>query len=163
MRLPRRILACTDFSANGDEAVAYAAQLARALDAELVVAHLFNGFVIMQRELLRSPSDGETEARRAAGLERLQELVARVGGGVPARFVCEHADARTEIPHLARREGCELIVVGRYGQSGFAHLFVGSVTDSVVRNASVPVLAVGNGVAVEKHAPATTQHARHHS
>lgn len=154
MRLPRKILACTDFSANGDEAVAYAAALATALDAELIVAHLFDGFVVLQHELLRAPTDGAVEKRRLEGLARLHELVQRVAAGRPVRCVCEHANARTDIPQLARREGAELIVVGRYGASGVGHLFVGSVTDFVVRNASVPVLAVGDGASVATHAGA---------
>jgi nucleotide-binding universal stress UspA family protein len=152
MVLPRRILACTDLSAAGNEAVAYAAELTRVLGAELVVAHLFDGYVVTQRELLRAPERTEIAARRERLVEELRAVVQRVAPGVAARFICEHADAHREIPALAAREGADLIVVGRYGHSGFARFFVGSVTDSVVRNASVPVLAVGDGSRVAVHA-----------
>lgn len=154
MRLPKRILACTDFSSGGDEAVAYAAELATALGAELLIAHLFDGFVVMQRELLRAPDDAERETRRLGGLSRLHELARQLGprDGLTVRCLSEHGNPRTEIPRLAQREGADLIVVGRYGQSGVGHLFMGSVTDAIVRNASVPVLAVGNGGHVEARA-----------
>lgn len=147
MRLPKRILACTDFSAGGNDAVDYAFRLAAALGAEVVVAHLFDGFVVMQRELVRPPDDGELESRRLAGLSRMHELVRQLApaAGVAVRCVCEHGNARSEIPRLAQREGAELIVLGRYGQSGVGHMFMGSVTDAIVRNASMPVLAVGEG------------------
>ncbi len=154
MRLPKRILACTDFSSGGNEAVAYAADLAAALGAELVVAHLFDGFVMVQRELLRAPDAAELETRRLGGLSRLHELVRQLGprDGAAARCVCEHGNPRSEIPRLAQREGADLIVVGRYGQSGVGQMFMGSVTDAIVRNASMPVLAVGNGARVTTRA-----------
>ena len=154
MRLPKRILACTDFSVGGDEAVAYAIDLAAVLGAEVVIAHLFDGPVMMQRELVRPPGGGELESRRIGGVARLHEVARRFArDGVATRAICEHGDPRTEIPRLAQREGAELIVVGRYGQSGVGHLFMGSVTDAIVRNASMPVLAVGNGAR-----PATRAH-----
>lgn len=154
MRLPKRILACTDFSMGGNEAVDYALRLAAALGAEVVVAHLFDGYVVMQRELVRPPDDGEVETRRLGGLSRLHELVRQLApaAGVAVRCVCEHGNARSEIPRLAHREGADLIVLGRYGQSGVGHMFMGSVTDAIVRNASMPVLAVGDGGRPAAHA-----------
>jgi nucleotide-binding universal stress UspA family protein len=145
MSLPRRILACTDLSPAGNDAVAYAAQLAQACGAELIVAHLFDGFVMMQRELLRDAGRSEVAQRREQRLEELQSVVRRLASGSSVRCICEHADAHREIPKLAAREGVDLIVLGRYGHGGFARFFVGSVTDAVVRNAGVPVLAVGGG------------------
>jgi len=153
MQLPKRILACTDFSTGGNDAVAYALELGAALGAEVVLAHLFDGFVLMQRELWRPPNDSDVETRRMGGLARLQELARRLARpGLTTRCVCEHGNARTEIPRLAQREGADLIVLGRYGQSGIGHLFMGSVTDAIVRNASMPVLAVGNGAHAEARA-----------
>jgi nucleotide-binding universal stress UspA family protein len=152
MRLPRTILACTDFSNGGNEAVAYAIELAAALHSDLVLAHFFNGFVVMQHELLRSPDAAEIESRRLGGLARLQELARNLShGGVAIRCVCEHGDPRTGIPRLAQHERAELIVIGRYGQSGVGRLFVGSVADAIVRNASAPVLAVGEAGPVGAH------------
>ena len=158
MRLPKRILACTDFSSGGNEAVDYAIQLARALGAEVVIAHLFDGFVVMQRELVRPPDDGELESRRLGGLSRLHELVRQLApAGVAVRCLCEHGNARSEIPRLAQREGADLIVLGRYGQSGVGHMFMGSVTDAIVRNASMPVLAVGEGARAANRASDAAQ------
>ena len=155
MRLPKRILACTDFSLGGNEAVAYAMELGAALGAEVLIAHLFDGHVIVQRELVRPPDAAEVEARRLGLTARLHELARYLRrDGVSTRAICEHGDPRTEIPRLAQREGADLIVVGRYGQSGVGQLFMGSVTDAIVRNASMPVLAVGNGGRATAHAGA---------
>lgn len=156
MRLPKRILACTDFSVGGDEAVAYAVELAAALGADVLIAHLFDGFIVTQHELMRPPDSDAEETRRIGGLSRLHELSRRLARpGVATRCLCEHGNPRSDIPRLAQREGADLIVLGRYGQSGLGHMFMGSVTDAIVRNASMPVLAVGNGVRTEKRAGAT--------
>jgi nucleotide-binding universal stress UspA family protein len=153
MRIPRRILACTDFSPGSAEAVAYAIELAAAIHAEVVLAHLFDGAVMMPRELFRPPGPTALAARRELGLAQLRELARSLWrDGVAIHCVCEHGDARTEIPRLAQRERADLIVVGRFGQSGISRLFMGSVTDAIVRNASVPVLAVGDGDHVAAHA-----------
>lgn len=155
MSLPRRILACTDFSPAGNSAVAYAADLARALGAELLIAHLFDGLPVMQRELLREPANGEIATRREHGLEQLHALTRPLAPGLAMRCICEHADAHREIPQFAAREGADLIVVGRYGRGGFARFFMGSVADSVMRNSSVPVLAVGESACVGARATDT--------
>jgi nucleotide-binding universal stress UspA family protein len=160
MSLPRRILACTDLSPAGNDAVAYAAQLAQACGAELIVAHLFNGYVMMQRELLREPAQRDAMQRRERLLEELRSVVGQLAPGRSIRCICEHADAHREIPNLAAREGADLIVLGRYGHGGFARFFMGSVTDAVVRNAGVPVLAVGDGARATSRA-GDAQAARH--
>jgi nucleotide-binding universal stress UspA family protein/CBS domain-containing protein len=55
--------------------------------------------------------------------------------GDPARIVCE----------TARDLDADLIVMASHGRSGLARLFVGSVAERVLREASCPVLAVRPG------------------
>jgi hypothetical protein len=43
---------------------------------------------------------------------------------------------------VARVAGCDLIVMGTHGRSGLARLFMGSVAEKVLREASCPVLTV---------------------
>ena len=144
MSLTRRLLACTDFSAAGNSAAAFAVDLAAQLHAEVVLTNTFDGDVMMQRELVRPSSVREVEGKREVVLARLLELARRLARpGLSIDCVPVHGDPRSEIPRLARQESADLIVVGRYGHSGLSRLFVGSVADSVIRNASVPVLAVG--------------------
>jgi nucleotide-binding universal stress UspA family protein len=42
----------------------------------------------------------------------------------------------------AKEEGCEMIVMGTHGRTGFKHLMLGSVAEQVVRAAPCPVLTV---------------------
>jgi nucleotide-binding universal stress UspA family protein len=154
--IAKRILACTDFSAGGNAAAAYAVELAAELHADVVLTHLLNGAVMLQWELLRPATPAELEGRRMVGLARLQELARQLARpGVSIRCRCEHGDPHRDIPRLAQEEAIDLIVVGRYGHSGLARLFLGSVADSVIRNCTVPVLAISNGGASARAVPPT--------
>ena len=69
--------------------------------------------------------------------------------GVP--ITCEVVDApnvHLEILAQADRQKADLIVMGTHGRSGFQRLFLGSVTEKVLRTAHPPVLTVGAAVDV---------------
>jgi nucleotide-binding universal stress UspA family protein len=59
-----------------------------------------------------------------------------------ARTLVCSGDARSRILNHAAREHVDLIVMGTHGRKGAAHLFLGSVAERVVREASCPVLTV---------------------
>jgi nucleotide-binding universal stress UspA family protein len=60
---------------------------------------------------------------------------------VDAQLVQGSATARA-IAEAAERSGADLIVIGTHGLGGFRHLILGSVTETVLRQASCPVLTV---------------------
>jgi nucleotide-binding universal stress UspA family protein len=43
---------------------------------------------------------------------------------------------------VARRLGCNLIVMGTHGLTGATRVFLGSTTEKVLRHAHVPVLTI---------------------
>ncbi|HLR00943.1 MAG TPA: universal stress protein [Sphingobacterium sp.] len=49
---------------------------------------------------------------------------------------------RDEILTTAEEWGCDLIVMGSNGRTGFNHLLSGSVSESVIRKAKCPVLVI---------------------
>jgi nucleotide-binding universal stress UspA family protein len=65
---------------------------------------------------------------RAAGIEANAE----VAKGSPADAIVE----------MAKRQAGDLIVMGSHGRSGLRRLFLGSVAESVLRSAPMPVLIV---------------------
>ncbi len=60
------------------------------------------------------------------------ECVSATATGDPAEEIIDYADDH----------GLDMIVMGTHGRGGFQRAVVGSVTDEVVRTASVPVLTV---------------------
>lgn len=49
---------------------------------------------------------------------------------------------QVEIPRVARKEGCSLIVVGSHGQNLGSEILLGGVASAVIHNASRPVLVL---------------------
>jgi nucleotide-binding universal stress UspA family protein len=60
--------------------------------------------------------------------------------GGSAEIVVKEGSAVKEI--LQQAEGADLLVMGTHGRSGFERLFLGSVTEKVIRTTHVPVLTV---------------------
>lgn len=67
----------------------------------------------------------------SAGLQDIRQLV---------RY--EATAAQHEVLKIAEEEGADLIVMSTNGRGGIARILIGSVTEQVLRNASVDVLAI---------------------
>jgi nucleotide-binding universal stress UspA family protein len=119
----REVLAATDFSEIGDEAVRVARQHAERFGARLHVLHV-----------------QEAEAGDAA--QRLERLSKGTGATIPVVVRAPAGDPATEIARYAREHDVDLIVVGTHGRTGMSRALLGSVAERVIRTASCPVLAV---------------------
>jgi len=144
-----KILVATDGSDYANKAADYAGQLARQIDgAEITVLSVLDADLIVQTAVSSSgipmtipvatPLDLERalEAVLQDTRERLSSTVKKVAvrleHGKPARVICEIAD----------KESFNLIVIGPCGQGRVADILLGSVSDKVVHEATVPVLIV---------------------
>jgi nucleotide-binding universal stress UspA family protein len=150
----KRIVVPVDFSASSLHALEFAADLAKPVDAELVV--LF----VIEPVLYVVPDDAgaqggalaqlASDQRRSANAElaRIQRRYARRGlrvraevqNGVPPRVIVE----------TAKRLKANLIVMATHGRSGVSRLLMGSVAERVVRTATCPVLTLHASAAPAK-------------
>jgi nucleotide-binding universal stress UspA family protein len=72
--------------------------------------------------------------------ERLERL-ARTFGSVPVRTaVLEAMDVPLAIVEFAHQERADYLAMATHGRSGLRRLLLGSVTESVLRHAHVPVI-----------------------
>jgi nucleotide-binding universal stress UspA family protein len=62
--------------------------------------------------------------------------------GVPAETFMVEGDTCDEILRVAKEQNAGLICIGTHGRKGLSRLFLGSVAEGVLRNATVPVLAI---------------------
>lgn len=138
------VLVGVDFSATARHALAWALDYALHTDASVHTLHVIDRRWspadlsadphTVQREVAASEAAAAAELRaltdEARG--RLGALHEHVGYGRPA----------DEIVRVARELGADLIVIGSHGVDPVAHLFVGSVAERVVRNATCPVTVV---------------------
>ena len=141
-----RILVPTDFSACSDAALGCAKRLAAALGGSVRMLHVIENaavgtsfgselFVPEPREVL---TDRITQARIQLSRRILTDSRSRVS--VTSDIV--QGPAGTMITAYAGDTGFDLIVMGTRGRGGFAHLFMGSIAESVIRTARCPVLTV---------------------
>ena len=136
METPRNILAPTDFSEMSNGSAAYAAKLAIAMNSRLHLHHVVHE--LDTAHPLRALDDAEKEGKEklaailtAEKKERLN-LTSYVGFGAPANQIVEYAE----------KNDIDLIVMGTHGRSGLEKMWLGSVTEKVLRQAHCPVLVV---------------------
>lgn len=136
--LPKRILVGYDGSKESDRALDWAADLAKASGAKVVVQHVVS---IAPEALATGAVDVDVIEKAISKM--LEDAVERVRPtGVAATKVLSRGDIASSILREAEQRGAELIVVGSLGRGRMARILMGSVADKLVRTASVPVLVV---------------------
>ena len=139
-----RILCPVDFSEPSKRALRYALAIARWHEAELAVLHVRD--VLLHAATIEAGGYPELVARNS---QELRDFVDDAGG--KDRNVRVHiatGRAPSGILEHATREGSDLIVMGTNGRSGLARAVLGSVTEGVIRQATMPVLTIPPSVEV---------------
>jgi len=142
-----KILIPTDFGPASETALRYGRELARRFGAELQVLNVvgnvylaaangYGGGIGVPPQLQEEIEEG---ARKQ--LEKLLDDEDRVELRATARVVTHNTPAAAIVDY-ARANGIGLIVLGTHGRGAFAHVFMGSVAERVVRTAPCPVLTV---------------------
>lgn len=140
----KHVLAAIDFSPHGDTVVARAAELARALGADLTLLHVaapdpdFVGFEVGPQTVRESRAQTLELERRE--LHRIAEELREAG--LPTRAFLFAGPTAEKIVEEAEQRNVDLIVVGTHGRTALASAFVGSVSRGVIHDAPCPVVVV---------------------
>jgi len=138
----KRILVPIDFSDCAKKALQYAIPLAKEHEAAITLLYVVpTSYAIGEYGGIDYAS---LEAdMRASGDKQLSALaVDEVRGEVSADTLIRTGTAAAEIIEVARSLPADLIVVSTHGRTGLKHVFLGSVTEHVIRHAPCPVLVV---------------------
>jgi nucleotide-binding universal stress UspA family protein len=139
---PTKILLATDGSEEAGLALRMAVSLARSTGSELHVVHVVETTPVYHPE--RHGYHARQEIRRAEARrlldEQAEEVKAAGGTVVQAHLGIGRPDE--EIVALCEELGAGMVVMGSRGMGGVRRALMGSVSDSVVRHASCPVLVV---------------------
>jgi universal stress protein A len=143
MGYPYKIILCpVDFDDNSMAALTHARRLAIDMGATIHLLHVLQILPMLADHGVAVSDDAaaEQEARR-----RLKDLLRRRLSRTPAEIHTRIAFV-SEVPKtilaFARELAADLIVMATHGRSAISHLFFGSVTEAVVRNAVCPVLTL---------------------
>lgn len=148
----KKILAPTDLSSFSAIGVRYACNLAKALGAEVIVAHAVSTseFTSHATSLKITSSGAEADDLLGKLVEHhkqllrqfLEQQLASAAADLKVQQIVELGDAHSLIVNWARDKAADLIVMSTHGRSGLPRMILGSVTEKVLRSASCPVLAI---------------------
>ena len=138
----RRVLCPVDFSEFSRAAVDRAVALAKPFRAEITALFVLP-FVFPEDAAACSGPVAPEPGVQSAVAEDLEEFLRPArDAGLKLRLRVRSGDCVGHILDEARALESDLIVMGTHGRSGFERWVLGSVTDSVLRKAPCPVLAV---------------------
>ena len=132
----RRIAHPTNFSAESENALSWAIQLAQEYQAELLLLHVVPPPTPLFE--LESPMKSEAELALSVLLGKLQTADIRARGFL----LTGKNPIDDQIVRAARLEHVDLIIMGTSGRTGLSRLFAGSLTSRVITRAHCPVLVV---------------------
>ncbi len=133
-----RILCPIDFSDISHHALAHAAAIAKWYEARLT---MFYAFVSLPT--VDAPPLVLEEEDRARLIAQMREFAGSVARDVPVDYQVREAGlVHDAIVTQVDAAKADLLVLGTHGRSGFQRLFLGSVTEKVMRKVKCPTLIV---------------------
>ena len=153
----KRILVPLDGSTLSENAVEPASKLASSFGAALHLVQVISRH--QEREALRAAGvhaavSAMEEARRRAVREKasagsyLSALAARLRGeGIQVESAVMEGYAHEKILEYAKENEIDLVAISTHGYGGFKRMFLGSVTDRIVRSGQLSVLVIPSGSA----------------
>ncbi len=135
----KKICCAVDFSDPSRAAMQRAAELARRLEADLLLLHVYDAHAASPEILVSHFERALPEIEEK--MQTWQREAERIAGR-PARSMILTGNAAAEIVRLSREGLFDLLVLATRGRSGLVRLVLGSVADRAVRESECPVLVV---------------------
>jgi nucleotide-binding universal stress UspA family protein len=143
LKRPYTILVAVDQSDYAKRALKTAIWLAKSTDARLLAIHVVP-LAPAAEGMAPSAIDKLEKAYVSAGAKILADIAweASVRHDFKVNTLLEKGDAREKILAAAKKNGADIIVIGSRGMGRIGRLLLGSISQSVVQNAKIPVLVV---------------------
>jgi len=147
----RKILYPTDFSAVAGKALEYVKKLKEAGTKEVVILHVIesNELEAMVETCMWKNEDvgkceKEIERRmKQKAREKMKKIKEELEKeGIKTKVSVRIGKPFVEIINVAKKEKISLIVMGSHGRSMVEEMLLGSVAESVIHHASVPVMII---------------------
>jgi len=138
----KNILVPVDFSPPSRLAVNHAISLARIFRAKLTLMH-----VVEAPSGFARPVTAETAViARDHGAQAVRMMSALVGSedqdDLDLQIVTRSGNIRAQILSVIDEQSADVVVMGTHGRGLFGRWFIGSITEGLLRNTSIPILTV---------------------
>ncbi len=139
----KSIVVATDGSKFSEDAVKYAAKLAKGTGAKLTVVHVVNvqGYI----EVMWHDMKKEYEKHADKVLEELKErcdVLAPELCEIEVEYVVKEGIPYRKIVETAKEKNADIIILGSHGHSTLEKILLGSVAERVIGISPVPVMVV---------------------
>ncbi len=148
----KRILVPTDFSEQAENALKVAAQMAHQYHGEIFLLHMLE----LPMQLVGTAASGSAVGGNNNNLpeaiyfmklakKRFHKILQKPYlKDIKVHETVEFHQAFEGIMEVSNKHNCDIIIMGSNGATGFKEMFIGSNTEKVVRNSSIPVLVIKN-------------------
>ncbi len=146
----RTIIACTDFSPVAANAVQYAAALASATNAPLLLYHHFK-YPIPATDmtgLYPAKLIDEVTENLETSLSEIKDNLSK-SYQIEIGFVVRSLDMQADLEDVFQSEDAGLVVMGLQGSNWVSHLLFGSETARAIRRGKLPLLLIPKGSAFQ--------------
>lgn len=144
---PIHILCPIDFSQSSEIALKYAIIAARVFSAQLTILHVmqfeFPPYFRQEQMLdLLQQQRLLGDAAKNYLIEYVSKAVGPAAGSVALEYKVIEGPPALRILEYAEKGPYQLIIIGTHGRSAIQRFLLGSVTETILRNAEVPVFVV---------------------
>jgi nucleotide-binding universal stress UspA family protein len=137
----KSVLVALDGSPWSESVLPFLEQIAGPLDLEVVLFHAVQPLPGTATTALGRSAEDDLRIRSNEAREYLAPLAAELRDkGVRARVEVRAGDPVREILAAAGEVGADLIGMSTHGRGGLTRMLIGSVADTVQRQADIPVL-----------------------
>jgi nucleotide-binding universal stress UspA family protein len=133
------IVVATDFSASSNTALLYALGMARSNQAKVWIVHVVADTFFSSDTQQRAIDDAWREGHR----RMTEHFIAGHLDGVQHKLLVEQGPIYDVLMRIVEEHGAELLVLGTRGRSRIGKLLLGSVAESIFRQAPCPVMTIG--------------------
>jgi len=147
----KRILVPTDSSDLSEQAIPFATALAQAQSAELLLVQVapFPTAPFQVDEMNMASAEVYDEVFEDAKATAQTYLISRAeqlrATGISVRTILGQGGPAASLLDVEREEQPDAVVMATHGRTGLAHLALGSVAESLVREGICPVLLIRQG------------------
>ena len=136
----QRILCATDLSDFSNSAVVQAIGMAKEFGATLYICHVIDlPMVSMHGAAFVYPED-QIEEMKTGAIQQIKNLVK--DSALNWEAVVETGPVSSTLCRLASDKQADLVIVSTHGRTGLKRLFLGSVTERLLRTIACPLLVV---------------------
>ncbi|WGQ09835.1 universal stress protein [Pedobacter gandavensis] len=145
----KTILCLTDLTANSNHAVDYGYQIAKRLEAELIICNIINiPAEITQYEVVMWPLQNfeNIEAENRAELEALTKSVEQndlsAGFHPPVHYICETGTVTDTVRKMLSEKKIDLILTGTHTPGILKYLLFGNHASNLIDSSPAPLLFI---------------------